>query len=160
MLDLTLDSQQGFACATTTKPKPLQVPTSRVCCWVFSCRGRLYRGRGESPPTWQARFGANGWSIGHPRGRPDTPLGLHCLQASDTSLWTNVDMCQPSLEPSQLKPWPAGQPLSPLGLCVKYTPVVILILTFDQLHFVIHWNAPICTLSSWNQINTKIVELG
>jgi hypothetical protein len=30
----------------------------------------------------------------------------------------------------------------PLGPRVKYTPVVMMILTFDQLHFVIPLNAP------------------
>jgi hypothetical protein len=59
-------------------------------------------------------------------------------------------MCQSSAGPSQLKPWPAGQgvgpasrhqfPLGlgfgPLGPQVKYTLVVVLILTFGQLHFV------------------------
>jgi hypothetical protein len=54
-------------------------------------------------------------------------------------------MCQPSLRLSRLKPWLAGRPLGPLGLgfgplgsYVKYTPVVMLILTFSQLHFVIY----------------------
>jgi hypothetical protein len=147
--------------------------TCRVCCWGFSRWGGLYRGRRESPPTWQGRFGANGHPAGHPCGRSATPLGLHRLQASDPSLWTDVEMCQPSPGPSQLKPWLAGhgvglasRPLCPLGLGfdplgprVKYTLVVMLILTFGQRHFVIHWNAPIWYLSSWNQINTKIVEL-
>jgi hypothetical protein len=32
----------------------------------------------------------------------------------------------------------AGRPLGPLGPRVKYTPVVMLILTLGQLHFVIH----------------------
>jgi hypothetical protein len=61
-------------------------------------------------------------------------------------------MCQPSSQMSQLKPWlvghvvaPAGRPLGPPGLGfgslgprVKYTPVVMLILTFGQLQFVIY----------------------
>jgi hypothetical protein len=49
----------------------------------------------------------------------------------------------------------AGRPLGPLGLGsgplgphVKYTPVVMMILTFGQLHFVIPSNAPIWYLSS------------
>jgi hypothetical protein len=29
MLDLTLDSRQGFTCATTTKLKPLQVENNK-----------------------------------------------------------------------------------------------------------------------------------
>jgi hypothetical protein len=52
---------------------------------------------------------------------------------------------QPCPRPSRLKPWPTGQLLGPLGLGfgplvphVKYTPMVMLILTFGQLHFVMH----------------------
>jgi hypothetical protein len=55
-----------------------------------------------------------------------------------------VDAWKPRLGPSLLKPWPAGRPLGPLGLGsgplgprVKYTLVVMMILTFGQLHFVI-----------------------
>jgi hypothetical protein len=33
---------------------------------------------------------------------------------------------------------PLGLGFGPLGLGVKYTPVVMLILTFGQLHFIIH----------------------
>jgi hypothetical protein len=56
------------------------------CVVESSTIGAFYRGRGESPPTWQGWFGGNGWPAGHPRGRPATPLGLHLLQASDPSL--------------------------------------------------------------------------
>jgi hypothetical protein len=38
--------------------------------------------------------------------------------------------------------------LAPLGPRVKYTPVVLMILTFCQLHIVIPQNAPIWHLSS------------
>jgi hypothetical protein len=63
----------------------------------------------------------------------------------------HVDGWQPSLGPNYLKHWPGsqgvapvGQPLGPLSLGsgplgprVKYTPVVMMILIFGQLHFVI-----------------------
>jgi hypothetical protein len=63
----------------------------------------------------------------------------------------HVDVWQPRLGLNCLKPWPVGEgvgpidwPLGPLGLGsgllgphVKYTPVVMMILTFGQLHFVI-----------------------
>jgi hypothetical protein len=63
----------------------------------------------------------------------------------------HVDAWQPRLESNRLKPSPTGQgvgpvgrPSGPLGLGsgpigprVKYTPVVMMILTFGQLHFVI-----------------------
>jgi hypothetical protein len=64
---------------------------------------------------------------------------------------SHIDVWQPRLGPNHLKPWLAGQgvgsasrPLSPLGLesgpldpRVKYILVVMMILTFGQLHFVI-----------------------
>jgi hypothetical protein len=43
---------------------------------------------------------------------------------------------------------PLGLGFGPLGPRVKYTPVVMLILTFGQLHFVMNQNAPIWYLSS------------
>jgi hypothetical protein len=63
----------------------------------------------------------------------------------------HVDAWEPRLGPNRLKPrptcqgfGPAGRPLGPLGMGssplgphVKYTPVVMMILTFGQLHFVI-----------------------
>jgi hypothetical protein len=59
----------------------------QVECVIESlATGGLCRGRGESPPTWQGQFGANGWPTDHPHGRPVTPLGLHHFQALDHSL--------------------------------------------------------------------------
>jgi hypothetical protein len=56
----------------------------------------------------------------------------------------HVDVWQPRLGLNHLKSWLAGWPLAPLGLGsgpvgprVKYTPVVMMILMFGQLHFVI-----------------------
>jgi hypothetical protein len=99
------------------------------------------------PPTWISRFGARWWSSGQATwltGRVDRPPPA---QASPPL----VDAWQPRLGLNLLKPWlvsqgvgPAGQPLGPLGLGsgslglhVKYTPMVIIILTFGQLYFVI-----------------------
>jgi hypothetical protein len=62
-----------------------------------------------------------------------------------------VDMCPGSCGPNHHKTWPVGQgvwpsdwPLGPFSLgfdaldpCVKYNPVVMMILTFGQLYFVI-----------------------
>jgi hypothetical protein len=99
------------------------------------------------PLTWRGRFGARWWLTGQatwPAGRverpPPTRASPHC-----------VDTWQPRLGLNHLKPWPASQgdgpadqPLcslslgsSPLGPRVKYTTMVIMILTFGQLHFVI-----------------------
>jgi hypothetical protein len=63
----------------------------------------------------------------------------------------HVDVWQPRLCLNRFKPWPTGQgvgltgqPLGPLGLgssplgpCVQYTPVVMMILTFGLPYFVI-----------------------
>jgi hypothetical protein len=61
--------------------------------------------------------------------------------------WTSlsrVDTCPQSRGPNQLKTWLAGRPLEPFGLGfgplgphVKYNSVVMMILTFGQLHFII-----------------------
>jgi hypothetical protein len=92
------------------------------------------------PPTWRGRFGAWWWPTGQdtwPAGRVERPP---LTRASPP----RVDVWQPSLRLNCLKPWPASQSLGllvlgsgPLGPCVKYTPVVMMILIFDQLHFVI-----------------------
>jgi hypothetical protein len=85
------------------------------------------------PPTWRGQFGARWWPgyrvERHPPTRASPP---------------RVDVWQPRLEPNRLKPWPADRPLDPLvlgngplGPRVKYTPVVMMILIFGQLHFVI-----------------------
>jgi hypothetical protein len=92
------------------------------------------------PLTWRGQFGARWrpadqatWSAGRVEQPPPT--------------WASPlrgDTWQPSLGPNRLKLWSAGRPLGPLGLGsgplgprVKYTPVVMMILTFGQLHFVI-----------------------
>jgi hypothetical protein len=99
------------------------------------------------PPTWRGWFGARWWPSGQAKWpasrveRPPLPRGSP----------PRVDGWQPRLRQNHLKPeladqgvGLASQPLGPLGLGsgslgphVKYTPMVMLILTFGQLHFVI-----------------------
>jgi hypothetical protein len=99
------------------------------------------------PLTWRGQFG--------PRWRPggqSTCLTRRVERAPPTRPSPpRVDAWQLRLGPNCLKPWPASQgvglagwPLGPLDLGsdplgprVKYTPVVMMILTFGQLHFVI-----------------------
>jgi hypothetical protein len=91
------------------------------------------------PPTWRGRFGAR-W---RPDGQATWLVGrLEWPPPTQPSL-SRVDGWQPRLGLNRLKTlagWPLG-PLSlgsgPLGPRVKYTPVVMMILTFCQLHFVI-----------------------
>jgi hypothetical protein len=122
------------------------------------------------PSTWRGLFGTRLWPSSQATW-PASPVEQPPPTQASPSC---VDVCQPKLRLNHLKPWPTGQgvgsacrPLGPLGLGsspldphVKYTPMVMMILTFGQLNFVIPWNAPIWYLSSWNQINTKIMELG
>jgi hypothetical protein len=95
------------------------------------------------------RLGEVGLALGggraaKPSGRPTGWSGLHQLSPLTRPSPPHVDAWQPTLGPNRLKPWSAGWPLDPLGLGsgplgphVKYTPVVMMILIFCQLHFVI-----------------------
>jgi hypothetical protein len=101
----------------------------------------------EPPLTWRARFGTR-W---RPGGQATWPGGRVERPPPTQPSPPRVDVWQPRLGLNHLKPWPAGQgvgpaywPLGPLGLGsgplgphVKYTPVVMMILIFVQLHFVI-----------------------
>jgi hypothetical protein len=92
-----------------------------------------------------------GRRVAKPRGRPARWSGLHRLSPPTRASPPRVDTWQPRLGPNHLKPQPASQgvgpasrPLGPLGLGsgllgshIKYTPVVMMILTFGQLLFVI-----------------------
>jgi hypothetical protein len=92
-------------------------------------------------------FGARWW----PSGQATWLSGGVKLSPPTRASPPRVDVWQPRLRPNGLKPWSAGQgivqavqPLcllglgsGPLGPCVEYTPVVMVILTFGQLHFVI-----------------------
>jgi hypothetical protein len=91
-----------------------------------------------------------GWAA-KPRGRPVRWSGLHRFSPPTRASPPRVDAWQPRLRPNCLKSWLSGQgvgpadrplgPLSlgsdPLGPRVKYTPVVMMMLTFGQLQFVI-----------------------
>jgi hypothetical protein len=75
-------------------------------------------------------------------GRPAWWSSLHQLSPLTQASPPRVDVWQPRLGPNRLKPWPVGQGVGPvgrplgllglgsgaLGPCVKYTPVVMMIL--------------------------------
>jgi hypothetical protein len=92
------------------------------------------------PSTWRGQFGAR-W---RPGGQAIWPARWVEWPPLTGPPPPHVDAWQPRLRPNRLKPWPAGWSLGPLGLgsgplgpCVKHTPVVMMVLTFGQLHFVI-----------------------
>jgi hypothetical protein len=92
------------------------------------------------PPTQKGRFGARWWW----GGQAKWPAGQVLWPPLTRPSPPRVDTWQPRLGPTHLKPWPVGRPLDrqglgsgPLGPHVQYTPVVMMILTFGQLHFVI-----------------------
>jgi hypothetical protein len=91
-------------------------------------------------PTWIGWFGAR-WL---PASQAMWPAGQVERPPPTRASPPRIDVWQPRLGLNRLKPWPAGRPLcsldlgsSPLGPRVKYTPVVMMILIFGQLHFVI-----------------------
>jgi hypothetical protein len=99
----------------------------------------------------------------HMAGRMERPPQTFSTDSSFSSSCRRVTTKARAELPQTLP----GRPLcplslgsGPLGSRVKYTPVVMMILIFYQQHFVIPSNAPIWYLNSWNQINTKITELG
>jgi hypothetical protein len=127
-----------------------------MCAWFgkqWSCG--VVTARVQTDAVWS--FHHSRWDLHQstypiPLGRSGLTLLSRCVA---TKSWA---------EPPQTM---ANRTLDPLGLgsgplapYVKYTTVGMMILTFGQLHFVIPWTALIWYLSSWNQINTKIVELG
>jgi hypothetical protein len=75
-----------------------------------------------------------GGRLAKPHGQAAGWSGIHRLRLL-LIMWMrgNQGSGQTTSNPSRLCP---GS--SPLSLCVKYTPVVMMILTFGQLHFVIH----------------------
>jgi hypothetical protein len=86
-----------------------------------------------------------------PRDRLARWSSIHRLSPLTRPSPPRVDVWQPRLGPNRLKPWPAGQGVGPASQClgplnpesgplgprVKYTPMVMMILTFGQLHFII-----------------------
>jgi hypothetical protein len=107
-----------------------------VCLLFFTIRG-IYRDVGELHLLGEGGLAPSG-------GRAAWWSGLHRLSPSPWPSTPRVDTCPRSRGPNQHKTWLAGFPLGPfdlcfdpLGPCVKYTPVVMMILTFGQLYFVI-----------------------
>jgi hypothetical protein len=106
--------------------------------------GDIYRGEWDLHQLGEVGLASSGGWPSKRCGRVERPPPT---QASPP----RVDVWQPRLRLNHLKPWlasqgvgPAGRPICPLGLGsdplgprVKYTPVVLMILTFGQLHFVI-----------------------
>jgi hypothetical protein len=84
-------------------------------------------------------------------GRPTGWSGLHLLSPPPWPSTPRVDTCPRNRRPNRHITWPVSQGVWPAGRClcpfslgfgplgptVKYTPVVMMILTFDQLYFVI-----------------------
>jgi hypothetical protein len=107
-----------------------------VWCVDFHCEGGIYRGEWDLHRLGEVGLALGGGWVEWP---PPTQASPH------------VDAWQPRLGLNYLKPWPASQGVGPtcrpLGLRgmgsgpldprVKYNPVVMMILTFGQLHFVI-----------------------
>jgi hypothetical protein len=95
------------------------------------------------PLTWRGRFGSRWRSDGQatwPAGRVERPPPTFSTNSAFSSSCRCVATKARAEPPETL----AGRPLGPLGLGsgplgprVKYTPVVMMILTFGQLHFVI-----------------------
>jgi hypothetical protein len=112
----------------------------------------------EPALTWIGQFGVR-WRPGGQAMWPARQVERSPLTQPSPP---HVDAWQLRLRLNRLKPWqtghgvgPAGRPLGPVGLGsgplgphVKYTPIVMMILTISQLHFVILCNAPIWYLSS------------
>jgi hypothetical protein len=77
------------------------------------------------PLNWRGRFGTRWW--------PARWSSLHQLSPL-TPASPHVELPQTL---AGRPPGPLGLRSSPLGPHVKYTPVVMMILTFGQLHFVV-----------------------
>jgi hypothetical protein len=90
------------------------------------------------PLTWGGQFGARWWLA----GQAMWPVGRVEWLPPTRAFPPRVDVWQPSLGPNRLKLWPAGRPLGAFGLVRTWSMcqihyVVMMILTFGQLHFVI-----------------------
>jgi hypothetical protein len=129
----TLPTRLRLTTTLWTRALQVEFPSNCVCI-DFHCEGGIYRGEWDLHQLGEVSFAPSSGRAAKSRGWLVSPT-----------------------------PWPLGPfglGFGPFGPYVKYTPMVMMILTFAQLHFVIPWNAPIWYLSSWNQINTKIMELG
>jgi hypothetical protein len=110
----------------------------------FHHRGGIYRVVGELHQLGEVGMApSGGWSVGW--------SSLHRLSPPPWPSTPRVDTCPRSHGPNRHKTWqvdqgvwpvewplgPFGLGFGPLGPCVKYTPVVMMILTFGQFYFVI-----------------------
>jgi hypothetical protein len=81
-------------------------------------------------PTWRGWFGAKWW----PAGRVEWPPPTRASSCRSVATKARDEPPQ-TLADQPLGPLSLGS--GPLGPRVKYTPMVMMILTFGQLHFVI-----------------------
>jgi hypothetical protein len=111
----------------------------------FTVRGGgIYRGEWDLHQLEEVGLALGGGRAAKPRGRLARWSGLHQLSSPTRASPPRVDAWQTRLKPNRLKPRPVGRPMGPLGMGsgplgprVKYTSVVMVILTFGELHFVI-----------------------
>jgi hypothetical protein len=122
-----------------------------VWCVDFHREGGIYRGEWDLHRLGEVSLVPGGGWAAKPRGRSAGWSGLYQLCPLTPASPPHVDTWQPRLRPNHLKPWTVGQgvglaswPLGllglgsgPLGPRVKYTAVVMMILTFGKLHFAI-----------------------
>jgi hypothetical protein len=109
-----------------------------VWCLDYHHEGGIYGGEWDLHRLGEVGLAPGGGRAAKRRGRSAVWSGLHRLSPLTQASPTRVDAWQPRLGPNRLEPWPVGLGSGPLGPRVKYTPVVMMILTFGQLHFVIH----------------------
>jgi hypothetical protein len=108
-----------------------------VWCINFYYERGIYRGEWDIHRLGEVGLVLGGAWAAKPRGRPTGWRGLHRLSPLTRASPSRVDAWQPRLESNRLIPGPIRRPLgpldlgsSPLGPGVKYTPVVMMILTF------------------------------
>jgi hypothetical protein len=174
-LDSTLNSRQGFAHTTTTKLEPLQVENYKmtVVSWFPQSGAVFRRVQGGvtdliKSVTCQVFDGRPSHMVGWPSSSASTNFQLwipfYCLLESVPVKPTRERLQSGVGRPGSLAGWPTPGPTSQWP---SHTA------SFWQVHsrgdtyfggipifLVISWNASIWHLCSWNQINTKIMEIG
>jgi hypothetical protein len=105
------------------------------------------------PQTWRGQFGARWWPGGVASIVSAFSSSCRCMTTKARAKPPQTLVGRPTLGPTWPGVWHTW------SMCqIPRPPLVMMI--FGELHFVIPWNALIWYLSSWNQINTKIVGLG